>query len=640
MDRLSPNDPHRIGNYRLIARLGSGGMGQVYLARSERGRTVAVKTIRPSLALEPDFRRRFAMEITAARRVGGRWTAPVLDADTEADSPWVATGYIAGPSLHEVVSRQFGTLPVRSTTLLANGLVHALRAIHGAGLVHRDLKPSNVLLTIDGPRVIDFGIARALDTMSGGVTRTGATVGSPGFMSPEQVRGGTLTPASDVFCLGSLLAYAATGRTPFGALDSGVHILMFRIAEEEPRFEGLPEPLRHIIGLCLAKQPERRPSLDELESLTAPDDGDEPWLPAPLIAQLGRHAVELLDSEGPDSGTGHEAVRDPNPTPPSRPAGTEAPFTPRQVPSPYAHPSPAYVTSAPLSGVTGTFGPTGSAPYSVAPRAGGGSRRWNGRRTALALGAAVAAVAVVAGIAIAANGSGAGGEVAEEYVGVWQGEYEAEDDSTKLLRFEIEKGSVGDTIGTATVLTPSTLCTFDMELESAGDELEFTEDSRESVPASQRDEACRDNRTPQRLALSADGTTVEWAYSSQSATLDKAEPSDGEDMPAELLGTYGGEWANQDDGDEGTTTVVVEQGAVGDQLVTYTQDGGQMKCTWRNHLVQVDGDEVVMGPDVIVDEESDADCFLGYAFRMWLEDDAIQIDWIGDGEDGSSWDRQ
>ncbi|MBR7676182.1 serine/threonine protein kinase, partial [Streptomyces daliensis] len=157
MKRLSTEDPRWIGGYRLLGRLGEGGMGLVYLARSERGRTVAVKVVQSELARQPDFRRRFALEIAAARRVGGTWTAPVLDADTEADTPWVATGYVAGPSLTEVVDEHYGPLPEHSVTALASGLVQALRAVHDAGLIHRDLKPSNVLITIDGPRVIDFG---------------------------------------------------------------------------------------------------------------------------------------------------------------------------------------------------------------------------------------------------------------------------------------------------------------------------------------------------------------------------------------------------------------------------------------------------------------------------------------------------
>ncbi|RLL67666.1 DUF4328 domain-containing protein [Streptomyces sp. Z26] len=303
MERLETGDPRWIGGYRLLGRLGEGGMGRVYLARSERGRTVAVKAVRSELARQPDFRRRFAQEITAAQRVGATWTAPVLDADTEATEPWVATGYIAGPSLTEVVDRDYGPLPDHSVRALATGLVKALTAIHAAGLVHRDLKPSNVLITIDGPRVIDFGIARALDATvqsSGGLTRTGAVIGSPGFMSPEQVRGETVTTAADVFCLGAVLAYAATGRMPFGTADSGVHALLFRIAEEEPDLGGLSGPLYELITACLAKSPAQRPTL---EQLTARTDGQitGTWLPGEVLAQLGRHAVQLLDSEDPEA---------------------------------------------------------------------------------------------------------------------------------------------------------------------------------------------------------------------------------------------------------------------------------------------------------------------------------------------------
>ncbi|MEU9188514.1 protein kinase [Streptomyces sp. NPDC048484] len=307
MEKLGPADPHRIGAYRLLARLGAGGMGRVYLARSDRGRTVAVKLVRRELAEQEEFRARFRQEVLAARRVGGYWTAPVLDADTEAPVPWVATGYVAGPSLQEVVGHDHGALPERSVRVLAAGLTHALKDIHAAGLIHRDLKPSNVLVTIDGPRVIDFGIARALETVTdGGLTRTGALVGSPGFMAPEQVRGDRITPACDVFCLGSILSYAATGDLPFGTANSGVHALMFRIAQEEPDLSGVPEGIADLVRQCLRKDPASRPTLDDILQRTGADDtvsdgrSRDPWLPGTLVAQLGRHAVQLLDAEDPE----------------------------------------------------------------------------------------------------------------------------------------------------------------------------------------------------------------------------------------------------------------------------------------------------------------------------------------------------
>jgi serine/threonine protein kinase len=195
MEPLSADDPHTIGAYRLLGRLGSGGMGRVYLGRNAGGRTVAVKAVHPHFAVDQQFRDRFAREVTAARRVGGAWTAPVLDADPGAELPWVATGYVAGPDLHQVV-RELGALPVPTVRALGAGLAEALAAVHALGLVHRDVKPSNVLLTLDGPRLIDFGIARATDATAE-LTASGAFVGSPGYMSPEQVLGrGELGPAS------------------------------------------------------------------------------------------------------------------------------------------------------------------------------------------------------------------------------------------------------------------------------------------------------------------------------------------------------------------------------------------------------------------------------------------------------------
>ncbi|RSS33897.1 serine/threonine-protein kinase, partial [Streptomyces sp. WAC05858] len=344
MEDLGAEDPRWIGEYRLLRRLGAGGMGRVFLAHSSRGRTVAVKLVQTELAQQAEFRRRFKQEVRAAQRVGGAWTAPVLDADTEAATPWVATGYIAGPSLHAIVSES-GRLPERTVRILAHGLTQALRDIHDAGLVHRDLKPSNVLVTIDGPRVIDFGIARALETVTDGIlTRSGAVVGSPGFMSPEQVRGERVAPASDVFCLGSVLAYAATGRQPFGTANSGVHAVMYRIAQEEADLEGLPEGLRELVTDCLKKAPDDRPSLEELLDRTAgADDDGEPWLPGGLVAQLGRHAVQLLEVETP-AGPGVPAV----PGMPARPAvppvaGAAGPAVP---PPPSAPPS---ATSYPLA---------------------------------------------------------------------------------------------------------------------------------------------------------------------------------------------------------------------------------------------------------------------------------------------------
>ncbi|MFC8197313.1 protein kinase [Streptomyces sp. NPDC057298] len=379
MDGLEPADPGWIGGYRLLGRLGEGGMGRVYLARSERGRTVAVKVVQAELASRPDFRRRFAQEVKAAQRVGGEWTAPVLDADTDAPTPWVATGYVAGPSLAEVVDEQYGPLPPKTLRALTIGLVHALRAIHGAGLVHRDLKPSNVLVTIDGPRVIDFGIARALDSAvqsADGLTKPGALVGSPGFMAPEQVRGERVTFASDVFCLGAVLAYAATGRLPFGSMEGGIHSLLFRIAQEEPNLEGIPEPWHGLVAACLAKDPGQRPSLDTLlkraeEAEGGATDGGRTaaggaWLPGAVLAELGRHAVRLLDSEDPESHSlaGRAAAPGPGPGPVQAASPLQG-----AIPSP-ASPVPGFGPPIPYAPATPSWQsppPDGAHPYRTAP---------------------------------------------------------------------------------------------------------------------------------------------------------------------------------------------------------------------------------------------------------------------------------
>ncbi|MDQ1028211.1 serine/threonine protein kinase [Streptomyces umbrinus] len=381
MEKLGPDDPlgvppaggwGRIGAYRLLARLGAGGMGQVFLARSDRGRTVAVKLVRQELAEQEEFRARFRQEVQAARRVGGYWTAPVLDADTEAAIPWVATGYVAGPSLETVVGHDHGALPERSVRILAAGLAHALKDIHAAELIHRDLKPSNVLVTIDGPRVIDFGIARALETVTdGGLTRTGALVGSPGFMAPEQVRGDRITPACDVFCLGSVLSYAATGDLPFGTANSGVHALMFRIAQEEPDLAGVPEGIADLVRQCLRKDPASRPTLDDILERTGAEDtvtdgrSRDPWLPGTLVAQLGRHAVQLLDTEDPEVSSG---------APPQTPSGagprTPAPQTPEGLKKPQAQPArPAFEEEA-VQADSG--GPGAAAPRDGKGKGGGG----------------------------------------------------------------------------------------------------------------------------------------------------------------------------------------------------------------------------------------------------------------------------
>ena len=579
MEKLGAGDPQRIGAYRLLARLGAGGMGQVYLARSDRGRTVAVKLVRQQLAEQDEFRARFRQEVQAARRVGGHWTAPVLDADTEADIPWVATGYVAGPTLQTVVGSDHGALPERSVRILAAGLAHALQDIHAAGLIHRDLKPSNVLVTIDGPRVIDFGIARALETVTdGGLTRTGALVGSPGFMAPEQVRGDRVTPACDVFCLGSVLAYAATGALPFGTASSGVHALMFRIAQEEPDLTGVPEGLADLVRECLRKDPAARPPLERILERTGAEDtvadgrSRDPWLPSALVAQLGRHAVRLLDAEDPETDEEPEAPsadtpqRTPRSTgaaPATRPPPPSTPSPPRRPPPlpprprprprtptsrsprPTRSPSPTPRTTSPTTPGPAYNTPLPPAYFTQAPAPA------PARRSA---GATVALVAVAIVVAIGAGGSvyafmnnegrryahqprpapphgrtttatGTGNRraaaVPGDYLGTWTGSIPG-DRGASSRKLVIRQGGVGDQVLSLTAEGPLALgatyhCEFTAPLAARPGDGEPVRIGPSTVSVGRPAASCSPGK-PTELTLLPDGT------------LRRAAPGSGESL--------------------------------------------------------------------------------------------------------------
>lgn len=292
MEPLGPDDPEDLGPYHLLARLGAGGMGQVYLATPSHGHAAAVKVIRPEKLADQTFRIRFRREVDAARAVGGRYTVPLLDADPDAAMPWLATPYIPGPTLEEAVAAH-GPLPVPSVLVLGACVAQALLDVHSAGLVHRDLKPSNVLLASDGPRVIDLGIVRANDGYD--LTTTGAIFGSLEYMCPEQVTGAPTLPAGDIFSLGSVLTYAASGHAPF--ISSAAATLLYQVAHDPPDLTGVPRPLDEIISLCLAKDPALRITADRLYAACAPGGVDqrlEPgWLPAPVAASIARRAAAL-----------------------------------------------------------------------------------------------------------------------------------------------------------------------------------------------------------------------------------------------------------------------------------------------------------------------------------------------------------
>ncbi|THA36765.1 serine/threonine-protein kinase [Streptomyces sp. A1547] len=377
MQPLEAGEPRTIGAYRLLGRLGSGGMGRVYLGRSTGGRTVAVKIVHPHFASDEEFRARFRREVEAARRVGGEWTAPVLDADPEAPVPWVATGYVAGPSLGGAVA-SYGPLPEASVRAVGEGLARALVAVHGLGLVHRDVKPSNVMLTLDGPRLIDFGIARATDGTAS-LTSTGVSIGSPGYMSPEQILGKGVTGAADVFSLGAVLAFAATGQPPFTGDNSAT--LLYKVVHEPPDLDAVPAGgLRELIAACLAKAAADRPAPEAMAQALAGSLSAPGWLPAPLVEEASRAAVALLDLEAAPAGPVAEAA----PAPAAEPASGPVPFTASSYGGPavgFGAPDPSYGSAA-VSGAGSagsSYGPYGRpadvvhGPYGPPPGAVHGS---------------------------------------------------------------------------------------------------------------------------------------------------------------------------------------------------------------------------------------------------------------------------
>nr|WP_240981921.1 MULTISPECIES: serine/threonine-protein kinase [unclassified Streptomyces] len=599
---MNAEDPVAIGPFRLIGRLGVGGMGRVFLARSAGGRTVAVKVVHAELAAQEEFRRRFAREVEALERVGGTGTAPVLGSDTAAASPWVAIGYVPGPSLRTVVGDEYGPLPSATVRALGSGLGRALDHIHRAGLVHRDLKPSNVLLTVDGPQIIDFGIARAVDTVTdGGLTSTGAVVGSPGFMSPEQVRGEKLGPASDVFCLGSVLAYAATGRSPFGTSDSGVHALMFRIAHDDPDLTDVAPELTGLIRACLAKDPARRPTAAEIaETLPVAD----PWLPADVLARLGRHAARLLEAESADGARASEHA--PEHTPEHAPERTAA------------------------GAAAGDRTPAPAAPEaeSVRPRP-------RSRRRVLTAALAAAAVAAAAGVGYAlwplggpgsatpddkgttassATSAQPGGAVPAAFLGAWEGILRGtEEHPRETVRIELVQGAVGTKTAVYTHVGDGRLCMGRSRLVSADEDKVVLGESdvTTSVPAGRCMAAAH-----QTLALRSP-EVLEWTSGAARTTFHKARTGAGI-LPAKYLGRWRMKpLVEGPAADRYTDEVTVTQGAVGAavlrSLSVYprTDEEGNtlsdaVNCTWTAILAGTTP-PYVLGP-MVLEPGADPEC--------------------------------
>ncbi|PWI11366.1 serine/threonine protein kinase [Streptomyces sp. NWU339] len=509
MRPLDVDEPAAVGPYRLLGRLGAGGMGRVYLGRSAGGRTVAVKIVHPHFALDEEFRARFRREVEAARRVGGAWTAPVLDADPDARVPWVATAYAAGPPLTAAVTHG-GPLPAHTVRALGAGLGEALAAVHELGLVHRDVKPSNVLLTLDGPLLIDFGITRAMDGTAS-LTSSGVSIGSPGYMAPEQVLGKGVTGAADVFSLGAVLAYAATGEPPFRGDSSAA--LLYKVVHEPPELgdlggrDGPGDQVRELVAACLDKDPGARPTPAEVARRLAPEGGAARlvaggWLPGALVEQVSRSAVRLLHLEagrndaataGPESGpvdfsspsvdgTGPAGSRAPGTSGASGASGSGAfgppPVMPeRPVPTAASDTSvaPAHpLTSAAVPGPRATHPPTrpdgghrpGRLSVSVAAtsdKGQGGRGRRMSCTVALAVAGALAAVTVGSVFVLdllpgdsAGSDRGAQPEapaavVPTAYLGTWEGQANSREGIAIPLgtfRVTVEQAEVGEQVAT------------------------------------------------------------------------------------------------------------------------------------------------------------------------------------------------
>ncbi|MFD0372247.1 serine/threonine-protein kinase [Streptomyces sp. NPDC127114] len=374
---LQADDPVEAGGYRLAARLGAGGMGRVYLSHTRGGRPVAIKVVRPELADDPDFRRRFRREMEAARRVRGAYTAELIDGDADGTPPWLATLYVPGPSLSEAVARR-GPLPVPAVLWLMAGVAEALQAIHGVGVVHRDLKPGNVLLAADGPRVIDFGISLASGVSSH--TATGAAVGTPSFMAPEQASAGEVTPATDIFALGQTAAFAALGRPLYGD-GPGVSVL-YRIVHSDPDLSLLPEQLRPLIARCLAAEPAERVTAKEVVEWCRRHLGGD------LDAGVG--PAVWREVKGPDPEIPPPV---PEPTPVAPVAMPTPVLTPGAMPASPGVPAPV-LPSAPAPLPPSAPWPRPHAPSGRADEP-AEERRARRRRTALVATGAVAAAALL-----------------------------------------------------------------------------------------------------------------------------------------------------------------------------------------------------------------------------------------------------
>ncbi|MFZ3474881.1 serine/threonine-protein kinase [Streptomyces sp. 4.24] len=446
MESLRPGDPSEIGGYRLLARLGEGGMGEVFLARTASGRPLALKTVHRELSRDPDFADRFAREIRANDRVRSAWTVSVVDFSAPGSSPqWLATEYVAAPSLGDWVHRR-GPLTTPAVVCLARELSAALVAVRAAGVVHRDIKPANVLLGRERPFLIDFGISRAVRDPRH--TQTGTVIGTPGYLAPEQATGAVAAAPADVFSLAAVLVYAATGRSPFLARGEQLELpgLLYRIVHEEPLLDGVPHELLALVGECLAKDPDRRPTAEEV--LGRVGAAGEEWSGAvspDLVADVG-------DREAALRGTLAE------PRPPAQPPAQ--PFAPAAAP-----PQPSFGPVLPVAPM-----PPSTAPGTPLPHPAPAGLRRPHLVLGAAAGAAVLATAVTLALTTPWNGPGGGpGGAAgdkgaspsaptlpQAWAGTWTGVGPGTPDADGVTRARtgafsvtvtLNRGAVGDLVG-------------------------------------------------------------------------------------------------------------------------------------------------------------------------------------------------
>ncbi|MFE0777783.1 serine/threonine-protein kinase [Streptomyces sp. NPDC058861] len=598
MDQLRAEDPAFIGPYRLVGRLGAGGMGVVYRAETADGRPLAVKLVRAEAAGDGEFRRRFAREVRAARLVGGEWAAHVLDADTKAETPWVATEYIPGPSLRSAVEGSLGPLPAASVLVLAHRLGLALRTIHAAGLVHRDLKPSNILLTVGGPRVIDFGIARGAVLSSGSdLTRAGVLIGSPEFMSPEQVRGQEVAAPSDVFSLGSVLAYASTGRAPFSTGDPVVHGLLFRIAYEDPDLAGVPEAVAELVHDCLSKDPEDRPTVDAVVSRTRKALGGS-WLPPELLSRLDRDAADFLRATDP-----------PSPLRAADPASVlrvvVRPARGRQVP---AVPPRRTSVTIPVPAVSPTVR----------------KRLRFGRRLLTALLASAATVAYT-GIGPAPSFvlPSDGTKDEKPFTGVWHIKPLGGAEHFSM-RLEIRNSTrIGRSAGTFVSATSTGVCQGEAFLASRSTSTLVVSAFRvtRSTPSGASAEQCG---LPDHLALGTDWVpdsgTLQWRVSGSSYSFVKKSWAPGIEVPRKFWNV----WSSGKG-----TVVTIRSGGLGDPVVrTVFQTPSGRHCEATAALLNVDGETLFTTPSVLDESASESACLaddVSWTYRTDPRDPAVLI---------------